>query len=630
MIATASQLLARGLVGQAVDYYDAQQQIHLVNSNEEDDEGEGGRGSATQLRLVGDWSQGLTAENIQKRLILAHRNSDVKALNQAARKKMQGLGLLGKGTQKVVTTNHSAIELSTGDRILFLRNDRQLGISNGEFATISKIDGDKITVKLGKTSTREMTFSTNEYQDFNYGYAATVHKSQGSTYDQVFVCVAGRSWDRFLSYVAMTRHRKMLNVYADQSQFKNLTELKAVLSRSTLRDSVLDWPLSFAIRRGFDPEKLMGWFIDKVLGVKQAIHDVWLFVANYNAFKVRKEHHQSVQDKIKHRALAKKVALLVDLRNQLGAQARQMCRDLNPHEQLYDHSDYRDWYKQTLIRNQWAYEVKQDYEHFKGALNLNRVSDKALEKMAMQHERAVLVKDYLAQSKEKESIVHHDMAKKINDDPNEYFSAIKYFAEKQDLSAQIVIDRVKSDARSIDHSYTVTNEWERLKTIDSHTVEQVLIAKSRLDKAKDPLNIEIQERGFEDAIKDLCRQKSVFEKVKAIAPELSKTFEKINEPPKEVAINWTSEEFNDEFDVLRKSKDSNHQYLVKFRDKLKNDSYKEYEKMLTKQLDSLAMNIGEVNSRQESLKKLAPNLSAKLEAFVKFKTRQKEIGRDFD
>ena len=627
---TASQLLARGLVGQALDHYGSQQQIHLVDSNEEDDEGEGGGGSATQLRLVVDWSQGLTAENIQERLILAHRNSDVKELNQAAREKIQGLGLLGKDTQKVVTTNHHTIHLSSGDRILFLRNDRQLGISNGEFATISKIDGDKITVKLGKTSTREMTFSTNEYQDFNYGYAATVHKSQGSTYDHVFVYVAGRSWDRFLSYVAMTRHRKMLNVYADQSQFKNLTELKAVLSRSTLRDSVLDWPLSFAIRRGFDPEKLMGWFIEKVLGVKQVIHDAWLFVANYTAFKVRKVHHQSVQDKVKQRVLAKKVALLVDLRNQLGAQARQMRRDLNPYEKLYDHPGYREWYEQTLIRNQWAYEVKQDYELFKDALNLNRVSDSVLEKLATQHERAMLVKDYLTQSKEKESVVHHEMAKKINTDLNEHFSAIKYFAEKKDLSAQIVIDRIKEDARLIDHPHTLANEWERLKTIDSHTVEQVLIAKSRLDKAKDPLNIEIQERGFEDAIKDLCRQKSVFEKVKAVAPELSKTFEKINEPPKEVAINWTSEEFNADFDALRKSKDSNHQYLVKFRDKLKNDTYKQYEEMLIKQLDSLAMNIGAVKSRQESLKKLAPNLSAKLEAFVKFKTRQKEIERDFD
>jgi DNA mismatch repair ATPase MutS len=200
-----------------------------------------------------------------------------------------------------------------------------------------------------------------------------------------------------------------------------------------------------------------------------------------------------------------------------------MRRNLKSYEKFYDHPGYKDWYERTLIRNQSAYEIKRDYELFKDALNLNRVSDRALEKLATQHEWAILVKDYLAQSQER-----------------------------------------------------------------------------------------------------------VFKKVKTIAPELAKTFEKINAPIKEVTINWASEEFNDEFDALRKSKDSNHQYLVKFRDKLKDDTYKQYEKMLTKQLDSLAMNIGEVKSRQESLKKLAPNLSAKLEAFVKFKTRQKEIGRDFD
>lgn len=623
----ASQLLARGLIDQALDYYHAQQQVHLINSNEEDDdEGEGGGGFATQLRLVGDWGEGLTPGNIQERLILAQRNSDVKLLNEIAREKMKTLGLLGKDF-KITTSHHGVIKLSSGEKILFLRNDRSLGISNGEFAVVSKIVDENITVKL---PTREVTFSTNDYQDFNYGYASTVHKSQGSTFDQVFVYIGSPTWDRYLSYVAMTRHRKSVNVYADRSQFKSLKELKASLSRFRLRDSVLDWPLSFAIRRGFDPEKLMGWFIDKVLGVKQIVHDTWLFVSNYAAFKVRKEHHRSIQDRFKQRVLAKKIALLVDLRNKLGTQVCQMRQELKKsNAKIYEHPGYKNWYEQTQIRNQWAYEIKRDYEHFNDMLKINHVhvSDKALEKMAMQHERAELVKDYLTQSKE---FAQYEIDQKIKTDLNKYFSSIQYFAEKQDLSTQRVIDRIKNDTKSIDHSHTLANEWERFKTIDSHTVEWVLIAKSRLDKTKDPLNIEIQERSFENSVKDLCRQERVFEKVKTVAPELSKTFEKINEYPKEVAINWTAEEFNSEFDALRESKDSHHQYLVKFRDKLKNDTYRQYEKMLTKQLDSLAINIGKFNSSHESLKKLAPNLSAKLEVFVKFKTRQKEIGRDLD
>lgn len=624
----ASQLLAQGSISQALDYYNSQQRIHLIDSDEDDDEGEGGQGGmATQLRLVSDWSQALTSDSIQERLILAHRNSDVKALNQMARQQMQALGLLGEGFHRVTTTHHGVIDLSLGDRVLFLRNERQLGISNGEFAIVSKIKGDCITVKLRNTPTQEITFSTNDYQDFNYGYAATVHKSQGATYDHVFVYIGSKTWDRFLSYVAMTRHRKTLNVYVDQFKFKNLKELKASLSRSRLRDSVLDWPLSFAIRRGFDPEKLLGWFIDKVLGVKQTIHDAWLFVSNYAAFKVRKEHNQSKQNKTKQRVLAKKVASLVDLRNKLGEQSRRMRCELKPQEKLSDHLSYKAWYEEILIRNQWAYEIKQDYEHFKDALKVNNVSDKALEKMAMQHERAVLVRDYLTQSK---ASVRYEIAQKINTDLNKYFSYIQYFAEKQDLSIQIIIDRIKSDVKSIDHSPTLDDEWERLKTIDSHTVEQILIAKIRLDRAVEPLSKEIQTRAFENAVKALCRQESVFEKVKMIVPELSKTFEKINAPIKKVTIHWVSDEFNGDFDALRKSKDLEHQYLVKFRDKLKDISNKSYEKILMKQLHSLAINIGKLKAKQERLKKFAPNLSAKLEAFVKFKIRQKEIGRDLE
>ncbi len=60
----------------------------MIDSNKEDDEGdEDGGGFATQLRLVGDWSEGLTPDNIQEHLILAQRDSNVKALNQVAREK---------------------------------------------------------------------------------------------------------------------------------------------------------------------------------------------------------------------------------------------------------------------------------------------------------------------------------------------------------------------------------------------------------------------------------------------------------------------------------------------------------------------------------------------------------------
>lgn len=67
---------------------------------------------------------------------------------------------------------------------------------------------------------------------------------------------------------------------------------------------------------------------------------------------------------------------------------------------------------------------------------------------------------------------------------------------------------------------------------------------------------------------------------------------------------------------------------MKFRDELKNDFGKQYEKMLTMQLDSSAMNLGGVKLRQESLKNWLRIYLPNLEVFVKFKTHLKEIGRD--
>lgn len=621
----ASRFLSHGHVDKAIDHYALQQQVHLI----EEEEGEGGDagGQAVQLRLVADWSQGLTAKNIESRLILAHRNVDVEKLNQIARRRMQAQGLLGIDSCTLETIKGSII-LTAGDRILFLRNDKQIGISNGEFATVVGLNGDKISVRLGKQQTREMTFSIKEYPDFTYGYAATVHKSQGSTYDHVFVYISGHYWDRFLAYVAMTRHRKTLNVYADKSQFNNLDALKKVLSRAVLKDSFLDWPLSFAIRRGFDPDQLVGWFIEKILGVRQVIHDAWLFVANYAAFQSKKHYQNLLQSKIKRRELAKKVALFVDLRNGLGKQVREM-RDLTNSKKLYDHPGYAAWYEQALLRNQLAFEIKQDYGLFEQALTLNQIGNQALERLAKRHECAMRVKNYLIQCHVVSSIVRRELAEKINTDLKNYFSAIRYHSEKEGSSTKELLERIKADIKPIDRTYDLNDEWERLGTVKSAVIERVIIAKSRLDKAKKPQSIAIQTRGFENAVKTLCRQEKLFSELKVRVPELAKTFEKINNPVKEVTIDWKSDELDAVFDKIKASSDSKLQYLSKLHSLLKNIKNEGQEKILIRRLESMSIDIVKSKVQLENIKRLVPTFSSKLEAFVKFKVKAREMGRDF-
>ena len=94
---------------------------------------------------------------------------------------------------------------------------------------------------------REVSFNLRDYGAVEYGYAATVHKSQGATVDRVFV-LATPGMDRHLTYVGMTRHRDAAALYAGRDDFGDFAGLKHRLSRAREKDSTLD----YAERRGLE------------------------------------------------------------------------------------------------------------------------------------------------------------------------------------------------------------------------------------------------------------------------------------------------------------------------------------------------------------------------------------------
>lgn len=144
-----------------------------------------------------------------------------------------------------------------------------------------------------------------------------------------------------------------------------------------------------------------------------------------------------------------------------------------------------------------------------------------------------------------------------------------------------------------------------------------------------PLGIEIQTRGFENVVKSLCKQEKLFSTVKTVVPNLAKSFEKISQPPKEVTIDWLSNDYNVEFDNLRQCKEKSIQYFVKFYDNLKNTKELSKIKTITNRLEATAINILRSKRKTEDLKQLAPKLAEKLQAFAKFKLKQKDVSRDF-
>ncbi|RAX41946.1 Ti-type conjugative transfer relaxase TraA [Rhizobium tropici] len=225
----ASRLLARGNVEEALSAYSAHG--HLLESDTRND--------AVQ-RIVSDWASArldaIAKAEVEGRklrgdelMVLAHTNSDVRRLNDAIRAVMLQQDALGES--RSFRTERGIREFSEGDRIIFLENARFVEpkaphltvqhVKNGMFGTVISIAGRGgvpfLFVRLD--SGRDVMFSEDTYRNVDHGYAATIHKSQGSTFDRAFVLATGMM-DRHLTYVAMTRHRERADLYVARGDFQ--------------------------------------------------------------------------------------------------------------------------------------------------------------------------------------------------------------------------------------------------------------------------------------------------------------------------------------------------------------------------------------------------------------------------
>ena len=195
-----------------------------------------------------DWEVGADV------LMLAHRNVDVHALNQSARELIKERG--GLQDEHSFRTARGVRQFAVGDRIVFLEKSRDLGVENGTFAVVEEAKRGRISVQLADG--RNVVVAQNDYANLDYGYAATIHKSQGATVDTVHV-LASPSMDAHMTYVALSRHRESVNLYAGGDEFKSLDKLVEKLSRDRMKDTTLayekrdDYQQSvkeFAERRG--------------------------------------------------------------------------------------------------------------------------------------------------------------------------------------------------------------------------------------------------------------------------------------------------------------------------------------------------------------------------------------------
>ncbi len=161
-------------------------------------------------------------------IALAYRNADVRRLNMNIRSLLRDTDRLG--ADALYRARDGELGFTTGDRVLFLETAKvgAVQVDNGALGTVVTASRDALTLRLDNGTTLSITPET--YAAVSHGYAATIHKSQGATVDTALVLVTS-ALDRHKAYVAFSRHRRSLAIYAPQDQLKG-RELATVLSRS--------------------------------------------------------------------------------------------------------------------------------------------------------------------------------------------------------------------------------------------------------------------------------------------------------------------------------------------------------------------------------------------------------------
>jgi Ti-type conjugative transfer relaxase TraA len=253
----ATRDLATGRTGDAIHAYDCHGMVHTAPTREQ-----------ARDDLIDRWDRERQASPDQSRIILTHTNDEVRALNEAARERMWKAGDLGDDVR--LTVERGARSFASGDRVMFLQNERGLGVKNGTLGTVVEVGERSMSVRTDDG--RSVAFDLKDYDRIDHGYAATIHKSQGMTVDRTHV-LATPGLDAHGSYVALSRHRDRMDLHYGHDDFADQDRLIRTLSRDRAKDMASDYERAdpaqdYAERRGITFRERVAEIVRKVVPEK--------------------------------------------------------------------------------------------------------------------------------------------------------------------------------------------------------------------------------------------------------------------------------------------------------------------------------------------------------------------------
>ena len=211
----AVEMFAKGNATDALALLDSKGRLKLMSNQ-----------AATMEGLISAWDIDKTP--IKDKTIIAATRVEVAALNLMARQRLISKGLIDDRQGVDVDIIHrddttDRKRFAPGDRIVFTKNDRNLGVVNGAVGAIRKVGrvGGAMSFEVELDDANEIgervVLIPASFGRFDTSLCLTNHKSQGRTYDSAYVLANPSMADREWTYVAASRSRFATNLFVNAS-----------------------------------------------------------------------------------------------------------------------------------------------------------------------------------------------------------------------------------------------------------------------------------------------------------------------------------------------------------------------------------------------------------------------------
>jgi len=222
----ASIAFSEGRIGDAVRAYADRKFVHWDNTIDE-----------AMMALLQKYEHDLEDNPGGNRFIYASTNNTVNELNaQIHHLRLQRGDVMDPQTFE---TDRGAINMGVGDRIQFYSNKKDIGIINGLMGTITQTFPSEI--HLTTDSGDEVVFDPKQLTNFGLGYSGTIYRGQGRTLERSYCIYDALAWSAKSAYVAMTRHKKQVDLFVPRELAPDFEHLVRQISREGQDGASLNW-----------------------------------------------------------------------------------------------------------------------------------------------------------------------------------------------------------------------------------------------------------------------------------------------------------------------------------------------------------------------------------------------------